>query len=278
MITSFIWEAHILNNTLQPDQLVSLQKRIIKYLNASQFASWKILKKNINSLYITLYGNETNIPDNLEYKVLHPLLRAGRIEAARRPETDRLVYCGCPETTNPPDQNNKFSLRLLKKIPSLHAVITHWQKSETTVHYIYERFDKGSHFKTAVDTSPPNMYTSRDKVYSNKYIRLEHGTLYLIPEIEDNLDAINIAHCYLESIKGKPHFVFNAGNNELSCRTFHTMLPVVVCRSLILCDPRVLEDDRFYNNDRIVIRQITGDHIKELKRIFGENAVGVKHG
>jgi hypothetical protein len=278
MITPIIREVHILSNTLPPDQLFALREGIVKYLDASQFASWNILKKNINSLYITLYGNEKDIPDSLEYKVLYPLLRTGIIETARRPETGKLVYCRCPQTAKYPDENSRFSLMVLKKIPSFYTVITHWLKSETEIHYIYEHFDKKNHFKTACDTSRPNIYTSRDRVYSNKYIRLENGSLYLIPEVEDNIDAFNIAHCYLESIKRHSHFTFNETSQELSSWTFHTTLPVVVCRALILCDPKVLVDDRVYSNGKIIIRQITNDHITELKRILGESAVEVNHG
>jgi hypothetical protein len=278
MITSIIREAHILSNTSPPDQLFALREGILEYLDASQFASWNILKKNINSLYITLYENEKGIPDNLEYKVLYPLLKTGRIETARRPETGKLVYCGCPQTAKHPNENSKSSLVVLKKIPSFYTVITHWQKSETEVHYIYEQFDKKNHFKTARDTSQPHIYTSRDRVYSNKYIRLGDGSLYRIPEIEENIDGLNIACCYLESIKGHSHFTFNETSQELSSWIFHTMLPIVVCRALILCDPMVLVDGRVYNNGKMIIRQITNDHITELKRIFGESAVEVKHG
>lgn len=263
------------SNAIQADQIHSLQQGIIKYLNVSQFASWSILKKNINSLFVTRYGNEANIPGNLEYEVLYPLLRAGLIETARRPETDKLVYCCCRQALNHADKNIQASLTLLKRIPSLHTIITHWHKSETEVHYIYERFEK-NHFKTARDTLQPNIYTSRDRVYSNKYIRLEDGTLYLIPEIEDNVDAFNIAHCCIESIKGHSHFAYHKNSNELTCRTFNSMLPIVICRALILSDPKVLDDNTVYNRGRIIIREITDDHIKELKRIFGETAVEVQ--
>jgi hypothetical protein len=296
-----------LSNTLPPNQLFTLQEGIVKYLDASKFASWNILKKNINSLYVTLCGNGTDIPDSLEYKVLHPLLRTGIIETARRPETDKLVYCLGPysiiETKDNPiieidpaknscrviDRqqidnykqdtiNRDACFGLLKSIPSLNSIISHWYKSEAEVYFIYERFAaNGNHFLTARDVLLPNIYTSRDKVYANKYLRIENGTLYRIPEIEDNVDGFNIACCYLESIKRHFHFTFNETSKELSSWTFHTMLPVVVCRALILCDPMVLVDGRVYNYGEIIIRQISNDHITELKRIFGESAVEIKH-
>jgi hypothetical protein len=254
-----------------------LKEGIVKYLTASQFASWNILKKNINGLYLSLYGNGVDVPENLEYKVLYPLLRAGIIETARRPASDKLVYCLGPEIIyNKINQND--SLKLLKNIPSLVTIITHWQKSETQVYFIYERFDK-NHFKTARDTSLPQIYTNKDRVYSNRYIRIENGALCLIPEMEDNIDGFNIACCYLKSLKGLPFFTFNINTKTLTCLCFHSILPVVICRALILCDPTVLSGDMFNNNGKaVIINNVSKDHVKELKRIFGENTVEEKNG
>ncbi len=284
------------------DDIHLLQEGIIKYLNIVQYASWNILRKNINSLYLSFSNCETIADEtNLEYKVLYPLLRCGILETARCLETDKLVYCLGPEILIetednrvieiiPPKNicriteklesekhlNNKInmnnSLNLLKSIPSLYAVITHWQKSETEVHYIYDKFNKNP-FLTARDTSLPNIYTSRDKVYSNRYIRVNDGTLYRIPEIEDNIDGINIALCYLEVIKGYSLFIFNQNKKELNCRIFSTMLPFLICRALILCDSMILIDERTHSNRPISIQNVTVNHISELKRIFGEKSV-----
>jgi hypothetical protein len=301
---SYIREGNILvHHSGQANQISSLRAGIIKYLEASQFASWNVLKRNIGGLYTTLF-DESSPGENLEYKILYPLLRAGVIETARRPETGKLVYCLGPHSIietednyaievipaknlcrkiDRPQMNNyrnnkagrKDSLTLLKAIPSLRTVITHWAASETEVYYIYERFEK-NHFKTARDRSLPNIYTNRDKIYSNKYIRIENGMLHLIPEIQDNIDGFNIAHCYLEIIKRHLHFTFNRNNKELICRTFHSMLPIIICRALILCDPPVLLDGRIYGNGNMTINNITEDHVKELIRIFGETSVEVK--
>jgi hypothetical protein len=293
----------IYNDGKQADKIPSLQAGIVKYLNAVQFASWNVLKKNIDNLYAISFDESSPI-ENLEYKVLYPLLRSGIIETARRPETDKLVYCLGSEVIIEMENNqaieiipiqnicrviehiqeknpkkNKVkkedSLLLLRSMPSLHAVITHWKNSTTEVYFIYERFES-NHFKYAQDSSLPNIYTNQDKIYSNRYIRTENKSLYLIPEIEDNIDSLNIALCYLEIIKKHSHFAFNENDKELTCWTFHRMLPFVICRALILCDPMMLIDSRMYNNGTVIIRNITNDHIKELKRIFGDTAVETK--
>jgi hypothetical protein len=50
------------------------------------------------------------------------------------------------------------------------------------------------------------------------------------------------------------------------------MLPFVICRALILCDPMILLNDNIYEN-KVIIGNISKNHIFELRRIFGENAV-----
>ena len=276
-----------------------IQNDIVKYLNACQFASWNNLKKNIQNLYIYYSDDEAEIDDNIEYKILFPLLRTGVIETARRPETNKLVYClGEPVIIS--NEENKYiklnpknnecniindirnengvigtkeALKLIKCIPSLKEIIIKWKKSETEVHYIYDKFNK-NHYLFARDVGNPNIYTSRDKIYSNKYIRTETGNLYMIPEIEDNIDGVNIALSYLETINRRLHFKYDKNNKTLICFTFHTILPFILCRALILCDPMILIDGRAYERGYIQVNNVEDDHVKELKRIFGEKALG----
>lgn len=274
-----------------------IQNDIVRYLGACQFASWNNLKKNIYNLYTYYSGEETENIDNVEYKTLFPLLRAGIIESARRPENNKLVYCLGHEVIirneeicieiNPKnneykiiDNNNsknriigvKESLELIKSIPSLNEIITNWKESDTEVHYIYDRFNK-NHYLYARDVNCPNLYTNRDRIYSNKYIRIGNGNLYLIPEIEENIDGVNIALCYLQTINHRLHFKYDKSKRTLTCFTFHTILPFILCRVLILCDPMILIDGRIYESGHIHIKNITDDHVKELKRIFGNNSL-----
>ena len=278
-----------------------IQNDIVKYLNACQFASWNNLKKNIYNLNVYYSGGESLPVDNIEYKVLFPLLRTGVIEVARRPENNKLVYCLGLKiiistvknkyiVVNPNSNeykiiddidkssniiSNQDSLRLLKSVPSLYEIIINWKISETKVHYIYDRFNK-NHYRFTRDVNCPNIYTNRDKIYSNKYLMAENGNLYMIPEIEDNVDGVNIALCYLETINRRSHFKYDKSKNVLSCLTYHTILPFILCRAFILCDPMILIDDRAYENGCIQINNITDGHVKELKRIFGEKSLEEK--
>jgi hypothetical protein len=292
-----------MTNGQRADRISLLQAGIIKYLGAFQFAPWNVLKRNIDSLYVTHFNEPPD--ERLEYKVLYPLLRAGMIETARRPQTGKLVYCLGPEMIIELEDNRAVeiipaknvcritdrvniknhrnttiarqhdSLTLLKRIPPLYTIITHWQMSETEVHFIYERFEK-NHFKYARDKSLPNIYTSQDKIYSNRYIRIKNGMLYLIPETEDNIDGDNISLCYLEILKERFLFVFDEDKKELTCWDFHSILPFIVCRALILCDPLILTGGGLNNNEKITIGNVTNGHVNELKRIFGEISVYVE--
>ena len=299
------------NNSEQINKIKLLQLNILKYLSIVQYASWSVLKNNIKNLYATFSNDESMPDDNLEYNILYPLLRIGIIETARRPESDKLVYCLGPRLIIETEGKNLIeinptenicrevdyeqienydknivvkqmdSLLLLKSIPTLRKIITHWDESEVEMRYIYDKFKK-NHFESANgNTSHPNIYTRKTEIYSYKYIRIENETLYIIPDKEENMDADNIALSYLEVINnGKRHFLFSKNKNELTCNTFHTILPFIICRALILCDPMILtnRDGEIYSNTyKPVIKNVTIDHIKELKRIFGEKAVEVKN-
>jgi hypothetical protein len=171
--------------------------------------------------------------------------------------------------------SHEASLALLKKIPSLKNVISHWAKVDIEMRYIYDRFDK-NHFKATLNTTEPNLYANSSHFYSEKYIRTREGSLYLIPSIEDNIDAVNIALCYLRVIGGKPIFLYNPKVENITCRGFNSMLPFVICRSLLLCDPMILVKEGIRQKE-VIVNNVSKDHIREIKRIFGDPAMREKH-
>jgi len=295
------------NNNKSVNIVSSLQEGIVKYLLAVQFASWNILKRNIVNLYITFFGEELSPFSGIEYKVIYPLLKSGVIEVARRPQSDKLVYCLGPDLFIETENNLRIEiipcknicriievaglveptksckviqgnpLAILASIPSMHSIVTHWEESKTEMQYIYDRFNSDNHFLSATDTSIPNIYTRTDRVYSNRYIRIEKsGILYRIPAIEDNIDGLNIAYNYLMIIRGRPLFIFDYDKRELTCKDFSN-LPFLLCRALILCDPTILEDGRVNKGGSIKVNNITSKHVLELKRIFGNKSVEAKN-
>jgi hypothetical protein len=285
-------ETLILNNKTQ------LKKKILLFLSVANYASWHILKRNINSLCDTDTESRLLIGNNPEYQVLYPLLRIGVIETAIHPETGKQVYSLGPDAMIQTSDKKvvkimakdfsctlmeenmvethsimgkETSLALLKTIPSLKKIISHWEKSAIEMNYIYDRFDK-NHFKAAKDKAMPNIYTNSNHFYSAKYIRIKEGDLYLIPPIEDNIDAVNIASCYLRAITGKPIFVYNYDTKTITADEFNSIVPFAICRALLLCDPMILFGENFTERNT-TINNITKNHIIELKRIFGDSAV-----
>ena len=126
-----------------------IQKNILQFLYATNYASWHILKKNIYSLL----EESTVLGTSPEYQILYPLLRTGFIETACRPESGKLVYCignnvliqinngqflkitpqsfsreliDSDNVENYPILHKNTSLALLKRIPSLTEIIYHW--------------------------------------------------------------------------------------------------------------------------------------------------------
>jgi hypothetical protein len=287
-------ETLILNNKNQ--FIVSLQKKILLFFSAANFASWHILKRNVNSLCAK--ETECELGDNPEYPVLYPLLRIGVIETARHPETGKPVYCLGPDLMiQTPDKKvlkitakdfsctlmeedavethsimgKETSLALLKAISSLKNIISHWANSDIEMNYIYDQFDK-NHFKSAKDKTKPNIYSNSNRFYSAKYIKTQEGDLYLIPPIEDNIDAVNIALCYLRAIDGRPIFIYNYNTQTIITDEFNSILPFVICRALILCDPMILFGEKLTKRNT-TINNVTKNHVTELKRIFGDSAV-----
>lgn len=287
------------NKENRNEQIKSLQKKIILFLSAVNYTSWHILKRNIYNL---CENEAEGISNNLEYSVLYPLLRIGIIETARNPETGKLVYClgadsaiqvsddKCLNITIKDfsckllDKNNvgetpiisrDSSLVLLRKIPSLEDVISHWVKIDIEMHYLYNRFEK-NHFKAVLNTTEPNLYANSDHFYSEKYIRTREGNLYLLPSIDDNIDAVNIALCYLRIISRNPIFFYDPNAKNVTCWGFNSIIPFVLCRSLLLCDPMILVNGGLHQKT-IVINNISNNYIREIRRIFGEYAVRGKY-
>jgi len=275
----------------------SLQRKILLFLSVTNYASWHILKRNIRNLV----DSEPSNIINPEYQVIYPLLRTGFIETARNPETGKLVYClGSNAIIQTPcenllkittrdfhceiiEKNNEetypiiskdASLFILKNIPPLKEVILHWIKSEVLLQFIYNRFNK-NHFIRAKETVTPNIYSHSNFFYSNKYLKTKEE-LYLIPSIEDNIDAMNIALCYLQVINERCIFNYNPLKETITSAYFDSILPFLICRALLLCDPMILLNEIHFENS-ITIKYITKKHITELKRIFGENAVREKN-
>ena len=276
-----------------------LQKKILLFLSIANYASWHILKRNINNLIDTGTEDNSILGDSPEYVILYPLLRSGFIETARRPETGKLVYCLGPNVIiqTPEDKLLKItpkncswelidksnietcpvicknaSLILLKNISSLKEIISHWTIFDIEMNYIYDRFDQ-NHFRNIEGTvTKPNIYANSNFFYSEKYLKTKEGHLYLIPSIEDNIDAINIALCYLRVIEGQSIFRYSSNKERITSEYFNSIIPFVICRALILCEPMIVFNETL-NNRMFTISNVSIDHINELKRIFGKNAV-----
>ena len=227
------------------------------------------------------------------------MLRTGFIETACRPESGKLVYClgknvlvqthngqfikltpqsfsreliNDDNVENYPILYKNASLALLKRIPSLTEIIYHWERSNILMKYTYDRFDK-NHFNRIVDSLKQDIYTNTNYFYSEKYLKTQEGQLYLIPSIEKNIDAINIALCYLKTTEGKPLFFYNSNKKTIKSLDFHSILPFVICRALILCDPMILLNDGIYHGKSCEINNVSKEHIIELTRIFNKTAV-----
>jgi hypothetical protein len=230
------------------------------------------------------------------------LLRIGVIEICRSPEFGKTGYCIGPKTRinitediqllfdpascsyrfkkvfrgdmiNNSDEAAGNPFLLLKRLTSLEKVIRGWEQTEMEMKYKYDQFNP-NHFSRVQDSKSCALYTTNDKMYLTKCVRLKNGGLYRIPLVENNIDAINIALSYVHIVNGKKMFRYAKNQKTLKCLNFHSMMPIIICRALVLCDPLyLLEDEAYLSIAAPEFRNITGNIICELKRIFGESAV-----
>jgi len=253
-----------------------MQEQILRCIEVENRCTWDRLKGICRKLYEGYRDeNETQTDNYPEYKLIYPLLRTGKIDWYKDPESQKVYFHKAPKVQ--PDKLN--ALEALKIIPSLEDFIKiNFDESDLqTLKYKYLRFDK-NHFRSLKNgnSAQPGIYSFGCKVYSNRYIRLPNGKLYLIPPVQSEPDYGNFAYSWTEIFKSKKFFRFFQNKKELVCLYFHSIMPVMICRLLLACSPSVLQDGALQKNTgAVALKDIEEDVIKELKRIFGENSVEV---
>jgi hypothetical protein len=234
-----------------------------------------------------------------------PLFRIGLVEICKNPISNSIEYCIAPaiilkkadnqsfafnpdsndyrfrEIETPKKDNNRIinyeAIPLLNQMPPLEKIIKNWELEQALeMKYIYDRFDK-NHYRAVTSKDEINkcaIYTALDKPYSRKYIRMQNSKLYKVPYLDENIDGELIAVIYCKIYGGEKIFQYSNKNHSLICFCFNSIIPIVICRAIVMSDPSVLINDEIYRGgSTIEFYDINTDIIIELKRIFGETAV-----
>jgi hypothetical protein len=285
------------------DVFFDIQLKIFRFILASGSVSWYLIKNRIDSLL-------QNLPDDIKanvtiYSIVMPLLRIGIIEICKNPISNSIGYCIAPAIIltgtdnrsfafNPSSNDYRFreietqkkddnriincdAVFLLNQTPSLEKIIKNWELERVLeMKYFYDRFDK-NHYRSLISKEEINkcaIYTALDKTYARKYIRMPNGKLYKIPHRDENIDGEIIAVIFCKIYSGEKIFQYSNKNYSLLCFDFSSIIPMVICRAIIISDPSILLRDEIYQGgSTIEFHNIDTDIIAGLKRIFGEIAI-----
>jgi hypothetical protein len=288
------------------DIFFNIQLKIFKFILASGSVSWYLIKNRIDSLLSLLQNLSDDIKVNVTiYSILMPLLRIGIIEICRNPISNSIRYCIAPaiilksadnqsfafnpdgndyrfreiETPKKDDNDmiNHDRISLLNQIPSLEKIIKNWELEQVLeMKYIYDRLDK-NHYRSLTSKDEINkcaIYTALNKPYSRKYIRMPNGKLYKIPYHDENIDGEIIAVIFCKIYNGEKIFQYSNKNHSLLCFNFSSIIPIVICRAIIINDPSVLLGDEIYQGSHTIeFHDINTNIIIGLKRIFGKTSI-----
>jgi hypothetical protein len=283
--------------------LFDIQLKIFRFILASGNVSWYLIRNRIDNLLQDFSDDKKT--DITIYSIFMPLLRIGVVEICRNPISNSIGYCIAPAIIlksadkqififNPDDKDCRFkkieasqkdnnglinydAVSLLKQIPPLEKIIRNWELEQALeMKYIYDRFSK-NHYRSLTSKNEINkcaVYTVLDKPFSRKYIRMPNKKLYKVPYQSENIDGEIIAVIFCKICSGEKIFQYSSKNLSLRCFGFSSIIPMVICRAIILCDPSfLLKDEIYQGSPTIELHNINADIIIELKRIFGKTAV-----
>lgn len=265
-----------------------LQNDLLRWLNAVGPASWK----EINQALIGMLQSQGIINDAEEwkypaYKWFEPLLRNGVIEVCW--DRQVLFYPVFKEIDDAVPSDTLSTMSILEKIPSIKSQIANFEmRSQNLKKYFFWN---------------PNADT---KKYPNKFVPQKFDDLFvgifcrtgaswepkylfdgeatrLIPWMDENPDALNLARCFVRLNQPKSEHLFRYDPKCKTLEIYHyEEHPVLVTRALFLSDPNQVRNLEYYRpvgsaDNKISYNNITSEHIKELRRIYNPFAIEVKN-
>lgn len=263
----------ISTNNLPDNNFYMIQKKLIKWIRVKGFVTWKQIQKTCRDLlaaypdyYVALYGN---FP---EYKLFMPLLRKGRCEIAL--VNGKTCFVCFPKADY---LENTFNpLLILNNFPSIFDFVKKLKIENSIELKVWCDLDVSYSYKSCnSNVTKVGIYKSEDKVYSPAFI-FDGKEKRIIPDYEKNIDAINIARCFVRSEEEKKMFFYYKKQQSL-ITTVYSDLPILITRALFLLNKENFKDSDFdYSiNYKKVYKNVDDKVINEIMRIFGKNTVEV---
>ena len=257
-----------------PDETFSIiQKKLINWMRAKGFVTWKQIHKACRDLldgypqdYISQFGNSP------EYKLFMPLLRKGKCEIAQLEGKSGFVCFPKNEYLETPID----PLLLLNNFPSLSSIVEQFKIEESIELKVWCDLENSYSYKSINSKlEKAGIYKSEDKVYNPAFL-FDGKYKRLIPKDDENIDARNIARCYVRSTEERKIFVYHKKAKALNTK-FYSDLPILITRALFLFNQDNFNDNDFNYpvNYSKRYKNINEKVINELIRIFGKNCVEV---
>ncbi len=263
----------ISTNSLPDDNFSIIQRKLRNWMRVKGFVTWKQIQKTCRDLlaaypefYSSQYGN---FP---EYKLFMPLLRKGKCEIAQINGKTGFICFPKKEYL----ENTIDPLLLLNNFPTISALVSNFKIENSIELKVWCDIDDSYSFKSCNSKlSKVGIYKAEDKVYSPSFL-YDGKEKRIIPNYDENLDAICVARCYVREIEGKTLFYYHKKQQTLNTNCYSD-LPILITRALFLLNTENFDDNEFdypvsYKKN---YKSVNDKIINELIRIFGKNSVEV---
>lgn len=263
----------ILTSNLPDEQFYIIQKKLYKWLQARGFVTWKQIQKTCRDLlaaytenYIAQYGN---FP---EYRLFMPLLRNGSCEMAVNNGKTGFTYI-----SHENQKDSRFEpLLLLNNFPKISSIVSTYEiESSLELKVWCDLEDRYTYKNCNSRITKIGIYKSEDKVYSPAFI-YDGKNNRQIPNYDENIDALNIARCFVRCSNERKLFIYHQKHRSLNV-IYYSELPILITRALVLFEPSQLDSQDFLYplTNKIEYKNVDDKVVNELSRIFEKSSVEV---
>lgn len=266
----------------------NVQNDLLRWLNAVGPASWK----EINQAMIGMLLSQGIINDSEEwkypaYKWFEPLLRNGVVEICRDKQVK--FYPVFKELDDVVPSDTLSTLSMLQKIPPIKSQIANFEmRSQYLKKYFFwnPNADTKKYPNKFVPQKSDDLFVGifcrTGASWEPKYL-FDGESTRLIPWMDENPDALNLARCFVRINQPKINRLFRYDPKCKTLEIYHyEEHPILVTRALFLSDLNQVRNLEYYRpvgsvDNKIAYNNITQQHIDALKRIYNPSAIEEKN-
>lgn len=255
-----------------------IQNDLLRWLNAMGAASWSEINQSLIGLLQSQGCSDVDMRYPA-YKWFEPLFRNGVIEVAYDKQVK--FYPVFKSLDDVSIDRSITSLALLRKIPSVKLQIDNFSRTSIDIgKYQYLELNKYPNEYKKNELLAVGIYSRKGNAWEPKYL-YDGSQTHLIPWMDENPDAFNLARCFVRINQGAKMFCFHCESKTLEIYRYQEH-PILVTRALFLSESSQIKNLAYYkpiNNkdNNIYYNNVTSEHVKQLKRIYTPKAIEVKN-